>query len=144
MAPVPFADDQADAVRFFICTSCTVLAIDREFWHPLFRNFTAHEYGEVGQILAVTEDVQGRMLVGCRNAVVAFDSGVFLLNQEGHLVANFTINTGLADAGFETTGEDRDGGLWICADTEITRIQCGGGCTKFDHEVGLPKGFISG
>jgi signal transduction histidine kinase/CheY-like chemotaxis protein/ligand-binding sensor domain-containing protein len=324
----------------FICSSCTALAIDREFGHPLFRTFTAHDYGEVGQILAVTQDVQGRMLFGCRNAVVAFDNnhwetipvpgvgsirslavdsrgavwfisstqigylsrvageyravkvfsgsfgsvcqividagrvyfstrtglliwsnghiselpwptatmarfsmafshgeiwigdqngaiyelkgdrfnqiaepppinarqpvaivdcpigdglvarksgifqktgaslvpwktdidsllkstgifyakwiqgeylavlvqniGVFLLNQEGHLVENLTINTGLADAGFETTGEDRDGGLWVCTDTEIIRMQSGAGCTKFDHELGLPKGFISG
>jgi signal transduction histidine kinase/CheY-like chemotaxis protein len=325
---------------FFICSACTALAIDREFGHPLFRTFTAHDYGEAGPILAVTEDPQGRMLFGGRNAILAFDNnhwetipapgmgfirslavdnngviwfggsnhigylsrvngeyravkvysgsfgsasqivvnsgqvyfstetglliwnnahiseqawsiasvaphsmaffhgkiwigdrngslyeldgdrfnkiaesppsdagmvrtivdcpigdglivtrsgifqktgatlvpwktdidsllnnssrfyakwipgtylavlvqnrGVFLLNREGRLVENFTVNSGLADAGFEATGEDRDRGLWVCTDTEITRIQCGVGCTEFDHELGLPKGFITG
>jgi signal transduction histidine kinase/ActR/RegA family two-component response regulator len=320
---------------FFICSVCTALATDREFGHPLFRTFTAHDYGEVGQIFAVTEDPQGRMLFGCGNAILAFDNnhwetipapgtgfirslavdshgvvwfgsstqkgylsrvdgeyravkvyngsfglgsrivvdgsqvyfstetglliwnngqisqlpwsidsvypfslalshgkiwigdqnssiyeldgdrfdkiaespptnagavraivdcpigdglivrqsgifqkigatlvpwrtdidsllktsvifyakwilgkylavlvqnnGVYLLDKEGHLVESFTV-----DAGFETTGEDRDGGLWVCTDTEITRIQCGAGCTEFDHELGLPKGFITG
>jgi len=61
-----FADDQAPPVRFFICRSCTLLAIDREFAYPLFRTFTARDYGGVGQILAVTDDVRGRMLFGCR------------------------------------------------------------------------------
>jgi signal transduction histidine kinase/CheY-like chemotaxis protein len=325
---------------FFICGACTVVAGDREFGHPLFRTFTAHNYGEVGQIFAVTEDAQGRMLFGCLNAVVAFDnnhwetipapgtgfirslavdsrgvvwfstsnqigylsrvdseyravkvyngsfgsdsrvvvdggqvyfstetglliwnrghisqrpwsidsmnplslalshgkiwigdrngsiyelqgdrfdkiaespptnagavraivdcpigdglivrssgifqktnatlvpwktdidsllkssvifyakwilgkylavlvqnSGVYLLDKEGHVVESLTVNTGLADAGFETIGEDRDGGLWVCTDTEITRIQCVVGYTEFDHELGLPKGFITG
>ncbi|MBV8815633.1 MAG: response regulator [Verrucomicrobia bacterium] len=76
-------------------------------------------------------------------AVLVQNRGVYLLNQEGHLVESFTINGGLPDAGFEATGEDRDGGLWVCTDTEITRIQCGVGYTEFDHELGLPKGFVN-
>jgi signal transduction histidine kinase/CheY-like chemotaxis protein len=328
------------AFAIFVCSACTALAGVQEFGHPLFRTFTARNYGEIGQILAVTEDAQGRMLFGCRNAIVAFDnnqwetipvpgvgyirslavdrrglvwfrsneqigyltrvgdqyravkaysgsfgpnsriavagnqvyfstetglviwnnghiyqqpwptnsflpfslalshgkirvgdrdgyiyefegnrfnrvaespptdaglirtivdcpigdglivrrsgifqktgptavpwetdidsflqsskifdakwvlgkylavlvqdSGVFLLDQQGHLVESFTVNTGLADAGFEADGEDLDGGFWVCTDTEITRIQCGAGSTLFDHEVGLPKGFITG
>jgi len=325
---------------FFLCSACPALAIDREFGHPLFRTFTARDYGEVGQIFAVTEDARGRMLFGCGNAIVAFDNnhwetipapgtgfirslavdshgvvwfsssnqigylsrvdgeyravkiyngsfgsesrivvdggqvyfstktglliwnnghmsqqpwsiasvaplsiapshgkiwigdqngsiyeldgdrfnkiaespptnagmaraivdcpigdglmvrqsgifqktgailipfktdidsllkssvifcakwilgkylavllnnnGVFLLDREGHLVESYTVNTGLADASFLATGEDRDGGLWVCTDTETTRIQCGVGCSEFDHELGLPKGFITG
>ena len=83
--------------------------------------------------------IQGKYL-----AVVVRNRGVYLLNREGNLVENFTVNPGVADAGFETVGEDRDGGLWVCTDTELTRIQCGAGCTEFDHEQGLPKGFITG
>jgi len=328
------------AFAFFICCVCTALANHREFGHPLFRTFTAHDYGEVGQIFAVTEDAQGRMLFGCQDAILTFDnnrwetipapgtgfvrwlavdsrgvvwfkssnqigylarvggeyrlvkvydgsfgldsqavvdgdqiylstetglgiwkngrisqqpwptglmdpfslalshgkiwigdrngsiyeldgdqfnkiaetpqtkageiraivdcpigdglvvrssgifqkskatlvpwktdidsllkrsvifsakwilgkylavlvlnSGVYLLDQEGRLVESFTVNTGLADAGFEGIGEDRDGGLWVCTDTEITRIQCGTGYTEFDHELGLPRGFVTG
>ena len=59
---------------FLICSAGIVLGTDREFGHPIFRTFTAHDYGEVGQILAVTEDAQGRMLFGCRNAIVALDN----------------------------------------------------------------------
>jgi hypothetical protein len=62
------------ALAIFVCAACTALAGGREFGHPLFRTFTARDYGEIGQILAVTEDAQGRMLFGCRNAVVAFDN----------------------------------------------------------------------
>jgi signal transduction histidine kinase/CheY-like chemotaxis protein len=83
--------------------------------------------------------IQGKYL-----AVVVRNRGVYLLNQEGNLVESFTVNPGVTDAGFETIGEDRDGGLWICTDTELTRIQCGAGCSEFDHEQGLPKGFITG
>jgi signal transduction histidine kinase/CheY-like chemotaxis protein/ligand-binding sensor domain-containing protein len=70
-------------------------------------------------------------------------SGVYLLDQQGHLVENLTVDSGLADAGFESLGEDRDGGLWVGTDTEITRVQCGSGYTEFDHELGLPKGFVT-
>jgi hypothetical protein len=54
--------------------ACTALAIDRGFAHPLFRTFTAHDYGQVGQIFAVTEDARRRMLFGCEDAVLAFDN----------------------------------------------------------------------
>ena len=64
--------------------------------------------------------------------------------SEGHLVESLTLNSGLADAGFEARGEDRDGGLWVGTDTEITRIHFAVGYTEFDHELGLPKGFITG
>ena len=58
----------------FICSVCTALALDREFGHPPFRTFTAHDYGEVGQIFAVIEDPEGRMLFGCQDAILAFDN----------------------------------------------------------------------
>jgi signal transduction histidine kinase/CheY-like chemotaxis protein len=76
-------------------------------------------------------------------AVLVQNSGVYLLDQQGHLVESFTVSSGLPDAGFEAAAEDRDGGLWVCTDTEITRIQCGAGYTEFDHELGLPRGFVN-
>jgi signal transduction histidine kinase/streptogramin lyase len=334
-----FSNDQVLGFLFFIFGTNAVFGIDREFGHPIFRTFNAHDYGQVGQIFAVTEDAQGRMLFGCGNAIVAFDGdhwetipvpgvgfirglaadstglvwfissnqigylfradgewrmvkihscsfgfephvivgttevyfvdetgllvwsdgkiaehpwpidprstislalnhgrlqigdlkgaiyelhgdrfdkvaespstdaggvraivdcpigdglivrssgifrrigaslvpwkteidsllknsvifnakwvqgqylaavvqnrGVYLLDKDGRLIQSFTVDNGLADAGFETVGEDRDGGLWVGTDTEITRIQCGAGCTVFDHETGLPKGFVT-
>jgi hypothetical protein len=50
----------------FICSVCTALALDREFGYPLFRTFTAYDYGEVGQIFAVTEEPYGRVLFRCQ------------------------------------------------------------------------------
>jgi signal transduction histidine kinase/CheY-like chemotaxis protein len=82
--------------------------------------------------------VQGKYL-----ATLIQNSGVYLLDKEGHLVESLTVNNGLADAGFEAVGEDRDGGLWLGTDTEITRIQCEVGCSVFDHETGLAKGFVT-
>jgi signal transduction histidine kinase/CheY-like chemotaxis protein len=75
-------------------------------------------------------------------AVLVKNSGVYLLNHKGQLVVSFTTDTGLAEG--ETLGEDRDGGLWVGADTEITRIECAVACTEFDHELGLPKGWVTG
>jgi signal transduction histidine kinase/CheY-like chemotaxis protein len=83
--------------------------------------------------------VQDKYLV-----VLLQNSGVYLLDREGRLVGSFTPDNGLEDAGFRALSEDRDGGLWICSDTVITRIQCDPGCTEFDHQMGLPRGFIDG
>src|SRR6202023_794248 len=87
---------------------------------------------------------RAKWILGQYLAVLVQNNGVYLLNQEGHLVESLTINSGLADAGFEARGEDREGGLWVGTDTEITRIQFAVGYTEFDHELGLPKGFVTG
>ena len=87
---------------------------------------------------------RAKWILGQYLAVLVQNNGVYLLNQEGHLVESLTINSGLADAGFEARGEDREGGLWVGTDTEITRIQFAAGYTEFDHELGLLKGFITG
>ena len=65
-------------IKFFgllllICCAGTARAADREFGHPLFRTFTAHDYGDAYEIFAVTEDEEGRMLFGCQDAILAFD-----------------------------------------------------------------------
>jgi ligand-binding sensor domain-containing protein len=58
----------------FICSAGVAWATDREFGHPLFRTFTAHDYGDAYEISAVTEDEEGRMLFGCQDAILAFDN----------------------------------------------------------------------
>jgi signal transduction histidine kinase/ActR/RegA family two-component response regulator len=75
-------------------------------------------------------------------AVLLKNSGVYLLNQEGRLIVSFTVNSGLGEG--ETLGEDQEGGLWVGADTQITRIECAIECTEFDRELGLPKGWVTG
>ena len=62
------------AFAFFLFSFCTTLAANREFGHPLFRTFNAHDYGDAYEIYAVTEDEEGRMLFGCQDAILAFDN----------------------------------------------------------------------
>jgi hypothetical protein len=58
----------------FISTAGIVLGIDGEFGRPIFRTFSAHDYGaEVGQIFAIIEDPRGHMLFGSEDAILVFD-----------------------------------------------------------------------
>ncbi len=98
---------------------------------------------DIDSLLKSSMIFDARWILGKYLAVLVQNSGVYLLDQEGHLVESFTVSTGLPDAGFEAVGEDRDGGLWVATDTEITRIQCGVGYTEFDHELGLARGFVN-
>ena len=99
---------------------------------------------DIDALLDRSEIFTAKWILGKYLAVLLRNRGVYLLDKEGRLVGSFTVNSGLADAGFEAAGEDRDGGLWVCTDTEITRIQSGIDYTEFDHELGLPKGFVTG
>ena len=98
---------------------------------------------DVDSLLRSAAFLQVKLILGRYLAVFIQDRGVYLLNQEGRLVESFTVASGLADAGFEAFGEDRDGGLWVGTDTEITRIQFDAGYSEFDQELGLPKGFVT-
>jgi signal transduction histidine kinase/CheY-like chemotaxis protein len=98
---------------------------------------------DIDPLLARSQAFAAEWVFGKFLAVLVQGSGVYLLDRQGHLVENLTVDSGLADAGFESLGQDRDGGLWVGTDTEITRIQCGSGYTEFDHELGLPKGFVT-
>ena len=96
------------AFIIFICSACIVLASEREFGHPLFRTFTAHDYGEgVGQIFAITEDPQGRVLFGCEDAILVFD------NNRWETIAT----PGTVFIRFFAT--DRDGVVWFSNSTQI-------------------------
>ena len=55
---------------FLILILCAnvVDASGPEFGHPLFRTFTAHDYGDAYEIYAATQDQEGRMLFGCQDA----------------------------------------------------------------------------
>jgi signal transduction histidine kinase/CheY-like chemotaxis protein len=98
---------------------------------------------EIDSLFKDSTIFSAKWILGKYLAVLVQNRGIYVLDREGQLVESFTLNSGLADAGFEAVGEDRDGGLWVCTDTEITRIQCGVGCTEFDHQSGLPGGFIT-
>ncbi|HEX4201231.1 MAG TPA: histidine kinase dimerization/phospho-acceptor domain-containing protein, partial [Chthoniobacterales bacterium] len=97
---------------------------------------------DIDQLLKSSAVRSAKWILDKYLAVLVQNSGVYLLNQQGQLIVSFTVNSGLGDA--IALGEDRDGGLWVLADTEITRIQCAIQATEFDHELGLPKGWITG
>jgi signal transduction histidine kinase/ActR/RegA family two-component response regulator len=97
---------------------------------------------EIDGLLKSSGIYSARWILDKYLAILVQDRGVYLLNRQGQLVENFTVDSGLADG--VALGEDRDGGLWVIADTEITRIQCAVGVTQFDRELGLPKGWITG
>jgi hypothetical protein len=92
---------------FFICSAATALAADREFGHPIFRTFTAHDYGERGEAYAVTEDSQGSMLFGGRNEIATFD------NSRWETIA--APETGA----IRSLAVDARGTVWFSSSTEI-------------------------
>jgi signal transduction histidine kinase/outer membrane protein assembly factor BamB/ActR/RegA family two-component response regulator len=98
---------------------------------------------DIDVVLARSAVFSAQWIRGKFLAVLVQNRGVYLLDRQGHLVENVTVDSGLADASFESFGEDRDGGLWVGTDIEISRVQCGSGYTEFDHELGLPKGYVA-
>src|SRR5260221_10271540 len=118
----------------FICNAGIVLAADRELGHPIFRTFTAHDYGEVGQIFAITEDPQGRMLFGYEDAILVFDNNRWE-----------TIST--PEAGFiRSFAADNHGVVWFSSSTEIgylSRIDGRYGVVKvYDGRLGIDSRII--
>jgi hypothetical protein len=100
------------ALAFFLSSLCTTLAGNREFGHPLLRTFTAHDYGDVYEIYAVTEDEEGRMLFGCQDAVLAFDN-----NRWETIPAPETGYIRWLDV-------DSQGLVWFGSSTQIGKDQC--------------------
>jgi signal transduction histidine kinase/CheY-like chemotaxis protein len=96
------------AFIIFICSACIVLASEREFGHPLFRTFTAHDYGEgSGQIFAITEDPQGRILFGCEDAILVFDN-----NRLEPIATPGTVH-------IRSFAANRDGVIWFSNSIQI-------------------------
>src|SRR5260221_4317904 len=106
----------------FICNAGIVLAADREFGHPIFRTFTADDYGaEVGQIFAIMEDPQGRMLFGYEDAILVFDNN--------HWETIPTPETGF----ISSFAADNHGVVWFSSSTEI------GYLSRIDGRYGVVK-----
>jgi signal transduction histidine kinase/CheY-like chemotaxis protein len=100
---------------------------------------------DIDALLGHSKIFRAKWILNKYLAVLVEGSGIYLLDREGNLVESFTTDSGLADAGFHDTaiGEDQDGGLWVGTDTDIIRVRCGTGFTEFDHELGLPRGFVT-
>jgi CheY-like chemotaxis protein len=119
----------------FVCSACIVFASAREFGHPFFRTLTAHDYGEgVGQIFAITEDPQGRILFRCEEAILVFDN-----NRWETIAAPGTVF-------IRSFAADTDGVVWFSNSIQIgclSRVDGGYRRVKvYEGSLGVNSGVI--
>jgi len=98
-------------IKFFayfaiIWSASVALESDREFGHPLFRTFTAHDYGEVGQIFTVTEIFR----VGCSLALPMLS---------WHLTIPLAKDSGARNRIYQILTVDSRGVVWFSSRTRI-------------------------
>ncbi|MBV8100564.1 MAG: hypothetical protein JOZ31_15565 [Verrucomicrobia bacterium] len=91
----------------FICNAGIVLGSYREFGHPIFRTFSAHDYGEPGEAYTVASDNQGRMLFGRHNEIATFD------NSRWQTIAAPEMGV------IRSLAVDGRGTVWFASSTEI-------------------------
>jgi signal transduction histidine kinase/FixJ family two-component response regulator len=75
-------------------------------------------------------------------AVAIEQHGVALLNNEGGLCSVLFEENGLPDPNILSLASDRAGGLWICGNAGLTRIEVMPGISFFDSQNGLPLSAI--
>jgi signal transduction histidine kinase/CheY-like chemotaxis protein len=84
----------------------------------------------------------GVCLPGGLIAVAVQRRGLVFLDSRGELRDTFYPENGLPDPVFLYLGTDRSGGLWICGDSSISRVEVPGSVTVFDSQTGLGKGRV--
>ena len=75
-------------------------------------------------------------------AVAIDQHGVALLNSEGELCSVLFENSGLPDPNILNLAPDRAGGLWICGNAGLTRVETMPGTSFFDSQNGLPLSAV--
>ena len=75
-------------------------------------------------------------------AVAIDQHGVALLNHEGKLCSVLFENSGLPDPNILNLVSDRAGGLWICGNAGLTRLEMMPGISFFDSQNGLPLSAV--
>jgi hypothetical protein len=121
----------------FVCCAGVVLGADREFGHPPFRTFTAHDYGEVGQIFAIGAGRVWRLVQGT-NQLEPFE-----LKEKSLSDRNVQLIVG------SQLSEDY---VWICSRPpnaspatgfEVGRLYVSGAYEPLSHAVSFPLGVIN-
>ena len=75
--------------------------------------------------------------------VVAVEGrGLVFLDASGHIQQTFLEEDGLPSGGLYDLIRDRDGGLWVFGEKDLTRVNTNRSISVFDHEGGLPKANI--
>jgi signal transduction histidine kinase len=75
-------------------------------------------------------------------AVAIEQHGVALLDCQGKLRAALFQDNGLQDPNILKLATDRSGGLWICGNVSLTRLEMDPGIGFFDTQTGLPRSEI--
>lgn len=84
----------------------------------------------------------GVCLPGGLIAVAVQRKGLVFLDSRGELRDTFYPENGLPDPVFLYLGTDRSGGLWVCGDSSISRVEVPRCVTAFDSQTGLGKGRV--
>src|ERR1700722_8607044 len=75
-------------------------------------------------------------------AVAIDQHGVALLDGQGRLCSVLFQDSGLPDPNIFSLGSDRSGGLWICGNSGLTRLEIMPGISFLDDQNGLPRSAV--
>ena len=81
-------------------------------------------------------------MAGSYIAVAIEQRGVALLDWEGKLRGVLFQDNGLQDPNILELAADRSGGLWICGNVGLSRLEMDPGISFFDTQTGLPRSEI--
>jgi signal transduction histidine kinase/CheY-like chemotaxis protein len=97
---------------------------------------------EIDPLLARYAVQWASYLPGPYIAVAIDQHGVALLDSQGKLCSILFQDSGLPDPNILNLGSDRSGGLWICGNAGLTRLEITPGISFFDAQNGLPRAAV--
>jgi signal transduction histidine kinase/ActR/RegA family two-component response regulator len=97
---------------------------------------------EIDPLLARYAVQWANYLPGPYIAVAIDQHGVALLDSRGKLCSILFQDSGLPDPNILNLGSDRSGGLWICGNAGLTRLEITPGISFFDAQNGLPRAAV--
>jgi signal transduction histidine kinase/DNA-binding NarL/FixJ family response regulator len=97
---------------------------------------------EADQIFSNASTINAVRLPNERLAIGIRGRGIVLLDLQGKLIGGFLEENGLQDPTILSLATDRTGGLWICSDTALTRVELGSNAQFFDHLNGLGRADV--
>jgi signal transduction histidine kinase/CheY-like chemotaxis protein len=97
---------------------------------------------EIDPILARYAIRGATSLPGPYVAVAIDQRGVALLNSKGGLCSVLFQDNGLPDPNVLSLAPDRAGGLWVCGNAGLTRVEMMPGISFFDSQNGLPLSAV--
>lgn len=78
-----------------------------------------------------------------RFAVSSLQGGLFLFDAKGRLIANLDQRGGLPDNTVLNVGTDRHGGLWLCLERGVVRVDARPWLTWFGPASGVPRSQLA-